>query len=102
MDLRENYISSQAVVIQALGRTGNHFFRHPELDAAECLKGLETIDWNRKAKIWRLRAVNTNGRILTNRNAVVLISNVIKKALGLPLSGEEEAAERELTKRLSV
>ena len=102
VDLRENYISSQAVVIQALGRVGHDLLRHPETDPAVCLTGLERIDWNRRAEVWRLRAVNTNGRILTNRNAVVLISNVIKKALGLPLSGEEEAAERELTKRLSA
>jgi len=40
VDLREKYIVTQAVVIQALGRTGNYFYRHPEEDMNKFLPKL--------------------------------------------------------------
>src|SRR5699024_8159681 len=40
VDLRENYIATQSIVIQALGRIGHYLFMHPEIDLDSCLKWL--------------------------------------------------------------
>ena len=93
VDLRENYIVTQAIVIQALGRIGNAFLSHPEYDMEKTLRGLKMIDWKRNAECWQLRAIKANGRMISGETAVLLTANVIKQELGLPLSTDE--AERE-------
>lgn len=62
------------------------------------LEILKEINWNRSASIWYLRAISENGRIITNKRAALLISNVIKKMMKLPLSKEEQMAEEKLKK----
>ena len=62
------------------------------------LEILKEINWNRSASIWHLRAISENGRIITNKRAALLISNVIKKVMKLPLSKEEQMAEEKLKK----
>ena len=93
VDLREQYIVTQAIVIQALGRTGNALLSHPEYDLEMTLCGLKQIDWKRNAKCWQLRAIKSNGRMISGETAVLLTANVIKQKLGLPLNADE--AERE-------
>lgn len=93
VDLRENYIVTQAIVIQALGRIGNAFLSHPEYDMEKTLHGLKKIDWKRNAECWQLRAIKANGRMISGETAVLLTANVIKQELGLPLNTDE--AERE-------
>ena len=93
VDLRENYIVTQAIVIQALGRIGNAFLSHPEYDMEKTLCGLKMIDWKRNAECWQLRAIKANGRMISGETAVLLTANVIKQELGLPLNTDE--AERE-------
>lgn len=93
VDLRENYIATQGVVIQALGKLGNYFYEHPEIDMEKILPGLREINWKRAASIWNGRAIRDNGRIITNKRAVVLITNTLKKVLRIPLSEEESIAE---------
>ena len=39
-----------------------------------------------------------NGRIITNKKAALLIANVIKQQIGIPLSQEELNAEEALKK----
>lgn len=93
VDLRENYIVTQAIVIQALGRIGNVFLSQPELDIEKILHGLKKIDWRRNAECWQLRAIKANGRMISGETAVLLTANVIKHELDLPLTPDE--AERE-------
>ena len=95
IDLREKYIATQNVVVQAFGRIGNSL-RDDKVSLERRLSGIETINWNRNAPVWRMRAVGKNGRILTNKRAVILISNVIKRAIGLPLTIEEKQVEDEI------
>ena len=64
------------------------------------LQGLERINWCRSAKQWYMRAVGKNGRIITSKKAALLISNVIKKELGIALSAEELNAEETLKKTI--
>ncbi len=101
VDLREQYITTQNIVIQALGRLGNYFYANPGLDMQNNLEKLKEINWNRSASIWYLRAISENGRIITNKRAALLIANVMKNAMELPLSKEEKNAEENLKKILS-
>lgn len=100
IDLRENYIATQNVVIQALGRIGNFLKEHKEINLREHLKKLEKINWKRNSTVWYLRAVNESGRIVTNKKAVMLIANIIKINMNIPLSKEEENVENDLQKLL--
>ncbi len=93
IDLRENYIITQAVVIQALGRIGSYFLLHPDEVIKQRLLGLRTIDWKRNAKCWHLRAIKTNGRMISSETAIILTANVIKTILGLPLDSDEQNRE---------
>ncbi len=95
VDLRENYIATQNVVIQAFGRIGNCLHENRE-EMEVYLSRVESINWSRSASAWKMRAVGKNGRILTNKKAVVLISNEIKKEIGLTLTPEEKLAELEM------
>ena len=96
VDLRENYIATQGIVIQALGRIGNYYYNHPEQDMEQGLKQLQMINWKRTAQIWKLRAVRSNGRIITSKKAAMLIANVLKESMNITLSQSEKDAEDEL------
>ena len=101
VDLRENYIATQSIVIQAFGRVGNYLIRHKEIDLEKCLCNLETINWRRNSELWKMRAINQNGRIITNKKAALLIANVLKENLGLPLTSDERTAEDNLKRLLA-
>ena len=99
--LREKYIATQSIVIQALGRLGNYFYMNPEVDMKKYIKRLDNINWKRNAKVWYLRAISETGRIITNKKAAVLIANVMKKEMEIPLSKEEQKAENEMQKTIN-
>lgn len=100
VDLREQYIATQSIVIQAFGRLGNYFYSNPKIDMKECIEKLDKVNWNRNAGIWYLRAISETGRIITNKKAALLIANVLKTEMGLPLSKEEQNAEDALQKTI--
>lgn len=99
IDLRENFITTQSIVIQAFGRVGNYFYTN-EVNLEGYLEKIEKINWSRNAKQWYLRAVSKNGRIITNKKAAMLIANVIKNTIGIPLTQEEKNAEESLKKTI--
>lgn len=101
VDLRENFIATQSIVIQAFGRVGNYMFSHG-LDPESNLTNIEKINWSRSAKQWYMRAMGKNGRIITNKKAALLIANIIKKELGIPLTQEELNAEEYLQKTIEL
>lgn len=94
VDLRENYIITQGVVIQALGVIGNAFIINTGLDIDDYLKRLRDIDWRRNAPQWKLRIIRADGKIITSNKAIALAAIEIKKEIGLMLSPEEEEKER--------
>jgi len=61
VDLREQYIITQAIIIQALGVLGNYYFNNPEINMPESLAKLESIDWLRSAPCWKGRVIRSNG-----------------------------------------
>lgn len=101
VNLRENFIATQGIVIQALGRVGNYMYTHKAEKVEETMSGLENINWSRNAEQWYMRAISEIGRIITSKKASMLIANEIKKEIGIPLSQEEEAEERSLKKTLA-
>ena len=96
VDLRENFIVTQGIVIQAIGRVGKYFYQNNKVDMSKMLERMNDIDWSRNASIWKMRAVGKNGRIITNKRAALLIANEIKKQIGIELSSEETSAEKSL------
>lgn len=94
VDLREQYIITQAIVIQAFGVLGNYFYRHPEVEIQQYLEKLRTVDWSRNNKDWKQRVIRPNGTIINSAKAAHLACNVIKKELGIPLESEDQSYEK--------
>lgn len=101
-DLRENYIVTQGVVIQALGLIGLYFYKNPNVDMSKILRSLQNINWKRNSSNWKLRAIRTDGKIITSNRAINLTANKIKKELGIPLSEEEEQREQLFLSSINV
>ena len=92
--LREDYITTQGLIILALGRMCEFFCQHPEIDIELALTGLKAIDWLRNnEECWMNRAIKPNGKINRNEQGIFLTYIQIKRLLFLPLSGEEEKKE---------
>lgn len=92
-ELREKYIATQAVIIQAFGRVGAYLFEYREYAVEECLPQISKINWKRNADDWKLRVIRSNGRMINNSSAIILAGNVIKKYMNLPLTDDEKLAE---------
>lgn len=95
-DLRENYIVTQGVVIQALGVIGEYMYAN-NFRSFKVLERLRQIDWKRNSVNWRMRVIRPDGRIIANDKAVVLTSNFIKGVLGIHLTDDELSKEKEIT-----
>ena len=102
VDLRENYIVTQGVVIQALGQVGAYFCNNTEIDMEKMLSKLKNINWKRSASIWKYRTIRADGKILTSNKAILLTANQIKREIGIPLLLDEEQKEKRYLESLSV
>jgi DNA sulfur modification protein DndB len=92
-ELREGYIHSHGIALQAIGKAGNALLLSYPNEWRKRLKGLDKIDWSRNnATLWEGRAM-IGGKVSKMTTNVVLTTNVIKKALSLPLSEEEHRVE---------
>lgn len=86
--LRENYIVTLAITINALGKLGRYFYIHKNCDMLTYLIRLRHIDWSRSNKIWIGTTIRENGKVLNSEEAVSLTCSVIKKYIGLPINNE--------------
>lgn len=102
VDLRENYIVTQGVVIQALGVIGAHFYKNSMTHMEEYLSNLQKIDWRRSSSQWKLRCIRADGKILTSNKAINLTAIKIKKEIGLELSVEEETREQQFLDSINI
>ena len=100
IDLRENYIITQSVIIQVLGRLGNYFFSHPEINMDKTLQRLEKINWLRSAPVWQRRIIRGNGRMINNEEAIILTCNSVKKMIGIELDEAEIKKELAFANRV--
>lgn len=88
--LRDAYIHAHGVTLHALGRVGNILLKGGA--SLDRLARLRDIDWRRDALLWDGRAVIA-GRMSKSHQSVVLTGNVIKSALGLALTADEQVFE---------
>jgi len=92
-EVREGFIHSHGIALQAIGKAGNTLLLNHPNDWQKRLKTLEKIDWSRNnAKLWEGRVI-IGGKVSKSTTNVVLATNVIKNALTLPLSEEEQRVE---------
>lgn len=94
-EVRQDFIRSHAIVLQALGRVGKFIYQanvdRPNLKSV--LKKLRDIDWSRtNISIWEGRAM-IGGRMAKNSQNITLTCNQIKRSLGLSLTPEEQVIE---------
>jgi DNA sulfur modification protein DndB len=98
-EVREGYIHSHGIALQALGKAGNALLKTWPGKWKSKLPDLKKIDWSRaNAKLWEGRAM-IGGKVSKVTTNVILTTNVVKKALGLSLTEDEEKVENALRKR---
>jgi len=98
-EVREGFIHSHGIALQALGKAGNTLLRNHPKDWRKRLAGLQNIDWSRNnAKLWEGRAM-IGGKVSKVTTNVILTTNVIKKALSLPLDEEQQRVESAHTRK---
>lgn len=95
--LREDYITTQGLIILALGRLGEFYCASPGINMEKSLKGLRKIDWLRNnEECWMNRAIKPNGKINRNEQGIFLTYVQIKRLLSLPISEEEAKKEQKM------
>jgi DNA sulfur modification protein DndB len=95
-DVREDFLHSHGVVLQALGRVGNSLLHHQPKDWKRHLKKLSGVNWRRdNAALWEGRAM-IGGRVSKAQQNVLLTTTAIKKHLELHLTADEVRAEEAL------
>lgn len=93
-EVREGFIHSHGIALQAIGKAGNALLKQHPGDWKKQLARIEKIDWSRSnARLWEGRAL-IGGKVSKVTTNVTLTTNVIKKALGLPLDPEEDRVEK--------
>ncbi len=95
-DLRESYVATQAIIIQAFGRVGACIWDQQNMNLEKCLIRLRNINWKRSASEWKCRVMRNDGRIINNENAIMYATNYIKKSLEIDLTEEEQHLEEKL------
>lgn len=92
-EVREGFIHSHGIALQAIGKAGNTLLRNHPKDWRKRLDALEKIDWSRSnAKIWEGRAM-IGGKVSKVSTNIVLTTNIIKQALSLPLDDVQQKVE---------
>lgn len=95
-DLRESYVATQAIIIQAFGRVGAYLWENKIEDCDQYVQKIEMINWKRSSDVWRARVIRNDGRIISNENAIMLAGNYIKTVMGIPLTDDEMVAEEKM------
>lgn len=98
-ELRKDFIHSHALALHALGIVGHSLITVDAKKWKERLKKLRDIDWRRSnSKLWEGRAT-VGGRVSKAYTNVLLTSSVIKRALGMVPTAEEQRLEASLKGR---
>lgn len=92
-EIREGYIHSHGIALQAIGIAGNALLKQHPKDWKKRLRALSKIDWSRSnAETWEGRAM-IGGKVSKVSTNVVLTTNVIIAALSLPLDDQQQKVE---------
>jgi DNA sulfur modification protein DndB len=93
-ELREGFIHSHGIALQAIGKAGNALLKTHPRDWRKHLSALAKIDWSRSnAPLWEGRAL-IGGKVSKVTTNVMLTTNVVKRALKLPLAEDESKVEK--------
>lgn len=96
---RSDYISSNGVVLEALGLVGNYLYKNNPNDWKQILSNIKNIDWHRSnLEDWQDRVIGPNGRIVKSATYVRLTSNLIKMKLNVSLTNDELKLEKDCKK----
>ncbi|MFL0797113.1 MAG: DNA sulfur modification protein DndB [Cellvibrionaceae bacterium] len=94
-ELRQNYVHAHGVTLQALGAAGADLLINTPNDWQQQLANLRDIDWSRSnTKVWEGRAL-MYGKLSKARANVALTANLIRRALNIPLSAENQSLEEQ-------
>lgn len=92
-EVRQGYVHSQAIVLQAFGHLGNKLIQLPTQEQKSTLKKLSNFNWKRSnSTTWEGRCMLA-GRMQKSSSNVTLTTNLLKTQLGLPLTPDEQRAE---------
>jgi DNA sulfur modification protein DndB len=91
-EVRQQYIHTHGVVLQAIGRAGAALLREDPHHWGKRIEALAALDWSRESALWAGRAT-VGGQVSKSRQNVLLTTNAVKNALGLSLSPEEQRQE---------
>lgn len=94
VDVRENYVITQAVIIKAFGIVGEYYVKHRDVINEKNFQKLRTVNWKRSNSELMGRIVNEKGRIINGEGAIILAANYIKKELGFELDDLEIEREK--------
>lgn len=95
-DLRESYVATQAIIVQAFGRVGACLWDMRLDDLGMYLSKLRDINWKRSSGEWKRRVMRTDGRIISNESAIIYATNYIKQSIGIELTEDELCLEDKL------
>jgi|ERR1039458_1583916 DNA sulfur modification protein DndB len=93
LELRQESISSHAVVLRALGAIGADLLKEDAENWKSRLMGLGSVDWSKKNKDWENVCIVANS-VVSNRQARFATRAYLKRHLKMALN---EAEERALT-----
>ena len=82
-DLKENYILTLAITIQAFGKLGRLFYKDRKLDVKKELTKLRAIDWERSSQNWIGSTIRDNGKVMNSEEAISLTYKKIIELMGL-------------------
>ncbi len=88
LDLRQESISSHAIVLRALGAIGADLMKEDPTGWKARLLDLTSVDWSKKNKDWENVCIIANS-VVSNRQARLATKAYLKKHLGLTLNEAE-------------
>ena len=88
LDLRQESISSHAIVLRALGAVGADLMKEDPNGWKARLLDLTSVDWSKKNKDWENVCIIANS-VVSNRQARLATKAYLKKHLGLILNEAE-------------
>jgi DNA sulfur modification protein DndB len=98
-ELRRDFIHAHGLALHALGIMGAALIASEPRKWKERLRPLAKIDWSRSnTKLWEGRAM-IGGRVSKAHSSLVLTTVVLKRAVGVSLSAEEQQLESSYNKR---
>lgn len=99
-ELREDYIITLAVTLNAFGKLGSYFYENQNVDMASVLTSLSKVNWSRNCKEnWLGRTIGADGKVKNNEEAIFLTYIKIKECLNIPITKEEKGKEKQIIKK---